>query len=49
MRFERAEEGFATDRMLCHAKSGSPALLSDRFRYRLLAECPGMIWADTDA
>ncbi|PTW51482.1 class I SAM-dependent methyltransferase [Rhodovulum kholense] len=49
VRFERAEQVLATDRILFHARSGSPALLSDRFRYRLLAGCPGMIWADTDA
>jgi len=49
VRFESADRIFSTDRILRHAKSGSPALLSDRFRYRMLAECPGMIWADTDA
>ncbi len=34
---------------LAHARTGSPALHSDLFRYRLLAREPGMIWADTDA
>lgn len=32
-----------------HARTGSPALHSDRFRYRLLAARPGVVWADTDA
>lgn len=35
--------------VLLHHRTGSPALHSDRFRYHLLAKCPGMIWADTDA
>ncbi|MGI1663933.1 glycosyltransferase [Palleronia sp. KMU-117] len=34
---------------LTHARTGSPALHSDLFRYRLLKAEPGMIWADTDA
>jgi hypothetical protein len=34
---------------LTHARTGSPALHSDLFRYRLLRKEPGMIWADTDA
>ena len=34
---------------LTHARTGSPALHSDLFRYRLLKVEPGMIWADTDA
>ncbi|MDD9978765.1 MAG: glycosyltransferase family 2 protein, partial [Boseongicola sp.] len=38
------EEGF-----LVHAGTGSPALHSDFFRYRLLKQHPGIIWADTDA
>lgn len=38
------ETGFLT-----HERTGSPALHSDLFRYRLLAGCENMIWADTDA
>lgn len=34
---------------LQHERTGSPALHSDLFRYRLLAQMPGVIWADTDA
>lgn len=35
--------------VLRHARTGSPALHSDLFRYRLLAKCDRTIWADTDA
>lgn len=38
------EKGF-----LVHERTGSPALHSDLFRYRLLAKEERMIWADTDA
>ncbi|AZQ67755.1 glycosyltransferase family 2 protein [Silicimonas algicola] len=34
---------------LVHERTGSPALHSDLFRYRLLARGTGEIWADTDA
>ncbi len=34
---------------LVHERTGSPALHSDLFRYRLLAQADRMIWADTDA
>ncbi|MEO1491263.1 MAG: GSCFA domain-containing protein [Pseudomonadota bacterium] len=34
---------------LVYKRMGSPALHADRFRYRMLAAEPGMIWADTDA
>ena len=34
---------------LRHARTGSPALHSDLFRYHLLAKCDHTIWADTDA
>lgn len=34
---------------LRHARTGSPALHSDLFRYHLLAQNDRMIWADTDA
>jgi len=35
--------------VLRHARTGSPALHSDLFRYHLLARSPRTIWADTDA
>jgi hypothetical protein len=35
--------------VLRHARTGSPALHSDLFRYHLLARADRMIWADTDA
>lgn len=35
--------------VLRHARTGSPALHSDLFRYHMLAKCDRMIWADTDA
>ncbi|MXQ07028.1 glycosyltransferase family 92 protein [Alphaproteobacteria bacterium GH1-50] len=38
------EDGF-----LVHERTGSPALHSDLFRYRLLANSDRTIWADTDA
>lgn len=34
---------------LTHQRTGSPALHSDLFRYRLLARSQNTIWADTDA
>ncbi len=34
---------------LVHERTGSPALHSDVFRYRLLENADRMIWADTDA
>lgn len=37
------------DAIRLHARTGSPALHSDLFRYRLLAAHPGAVWADTDA
>ncbi|MBB5516673.1 hypothetical protein FHS89_002713 [Rubricella aquisinus] len=44
-----ATEILPRDRIFTHKASGSPALHSDLFRYRLMVERPGMIWADTDA
>ena len=32
-----------------HSRTGSPAPHSDKFRYRMLAQEPDLIWADTDA
>lgn len=37
-------EGFLT-----HQRTGSPALHSDLFRYKMLAQSENTIWADTDA
>lgn len=37
------------DAYTVHARTGSPAPFSDRFRYNLLRQQPGIIWADTDA
>ncbi|MEM6888921.1 MAG: hypothetical protein AAF636_12365 [Pseudomonadota bacterium] len=34
---------------LKHQRTGSPALHSDLFRYKLLEKSDGIIWADTDA
>ena len=34
---------------LTHERTGSPALHSDLFRYRMLAKSTNTIWADTDA
>lgn len=34
---------------LTHQRTGSPALHSDLFRYRMLAQSENTIWADTDA
>ena len=39
-----SQEGF-----LVHERTGSPALHSDLFRYRLLEKEDRMIWADTDS
>ena len=35
--------------VLTHARTGSPALHSDIFRYKMLAQSSHTIWADTDA
>lgn len=35
--------------VLTHTRTGSPAPHADRFRYHMLAQHDGMIWADTDA
>ncbi len=35
--------------MIRHARTGSPAPYSDKFRYHLLARHDGIIWSDTDA
>ncbi|WP_281973753.1 hypothetical protein [Ruegeria faecimaris] len=34
---------------IAHSRTGSPAPHSDKFRYRMLAQEPDLIWADTDA
>lgn len=38
-----------SEAQIIHSKSGSPAPHADRFRYHLLAQSEGLIWADTDA
>jgi len=35
--------------MIRHARTGSPAPYSDKFRYHLLARHDGLVWSDTDA
>ncbi|MXU65129.1 hypothetical protein [Oceanomicrobium pacificus] len=37
------------DQFITHGRTGSLALFSDVFRYRLLAQSNNVIWADTDA
>lgn len=37
------------DNFLTHQRTGSPALHSDLFRYKMLAAGDNLIWADTDA
>lgn len=44
-----AEEILSRDANLAHARTGSPALHSDLFRYKLLEKNDRTIWADTDA
>jgi len=44
-----ARDVLADDNILTHKRTGSPAVHADRFRYRMLAQEPDMIWADTDA
>ena len=44
-----ASQILSRDGALIHARTGSPALHSDLFRYKMIEKSPGMIWADTDA
>ena len=44
-----AEAVLSRDADLAHARTGSPALHSDLFRYKMLEQNDRMIWADTDA
>ncbi|WP_430942271.1 hypothetical protein [Rhodovulum sp. DZ06] len=44
-----AAEVLPAARMLVHDRTGSPAPQSDKFRFRMLAAHPGVVWADTDA
>ena len=37
------------DQILRHERTGSAAIHADKFRYHLLRQMPGVIWADTDA
>ena len=47
--FANASEILPQTGFLTHERTGSPALHSDLFRYRMLAKESNMIWADTDA
>lgn len=49
MELADAEEVLPRDANLAHARTGSPALHSDLFRYKLLEKNDRTIWADTDA
>ena len=44
-----ASEVLPRTNFLQHERTGSPALHSDLFRYKMLAKADNMIWADTDA
>ena len=44
-----ANQILSQDGFLVHERTGSPALHSDLFRYRMLEKEDRMIWADTDA
>ncbi|WP_371170582.1 hypothetical protein [Aliiroseovarius sp. 2305UL8-7] len=44
-----ANEVLPQSNFLTHERTGSPALHSDLFRYRMLAKSDNTIWADTDA
>lgn len=39
----------ATDSIVRHQRTGSPAIHADKFRYHLLAKNDGIVWSDTDA
>ncbi|WP_237212700.1 hypothetical protein [Ruegeria lacuscaerulensis] len=42
-------EVLSGENIITHKRTGSPAVHADKFRYRMLAQQPDMIWADTDA
>ncbi|WP_254445027.1 hypothetical protein [Ruegeria atlantica] len=44
-----AREVLPDSEFITHGRTGSPAPHSDKFRYRMLAQEPDLIWADTDA
>lgn len=44
-----ANDIMSRDNFLTHERTGSPALHSDLFRYKMLRSQRNMIWADTDA
>ena len=44
-----ANEVLSMDNVMVHKRTGSPALHSDVFRYKLLEQNDRTIWADTDA
>jgi len=45
----RAGDILPRSEFLTHQRTGSPALHSDLFRYKMLADSKNTIWADTDA
>ncbi len=47
--FADASEILPQTNFLTHERTGSPALHSDLFRYRMLEQSDNTIWADTDA
>ncbi|WP_377192698.1 hypothetical protein [Ruegeria meonggei] len=44
-----ARKVLSGENIITHKRTGSPAVHADKFRYRMLAQEPDMIWADTDA
>lgn len=47
--FADAADILPSENFLAHERTGSPALHSDLFRYKMLEQNDNMIWADTDA
>jgi len=49
VQLESAEQFLPREGFLTHRRTGSPALHSDVFRYKMLEKNTDIIWADTDA
>lgn len=49
VKMETAEQFLPREDFLVHRRTGSPALHSDVFRYKMLKNSENTIWADTDA
>lgn len=49
VQMDTAEQFLPREDFLVHKRTGSPALHSDVFRYKMLKASRNMIWADTDA